>query len=182
MSNFRRVIATAAIIFCTFFLMAPAARAGELVSLGSQGDALRLNDPLNTGAFNCSGDGPDSGKVTKTYTMPQTIQLKGVVFFPGAWNRVVADIGWRLINITTNKVIYWTNWDHYPAPQLDAQTGGPGGPLIPQQVQMWFPSGDYMTLSQGDVIELQVYCKNYVHFGFAVQAHVAATLYGVVVP
>ncbi len=156
--------------------------AGELVTLGAQGPAINPGDPLNTGPFNCAGDGPDTGTVEFDYILPRTLQLHGVVFFPGAWNRIVADIGWRLIDKTTGKVIYWTNWDHYAAPQLNANTAGPGGPSIPQQVQVWFPAGDYMTLSAGDVIALQAYCANAVHFGFPVQAHVAATLYGVPVP
>lgn len=189
----KRILTTIALL-----CLAPAATAGELVTLGAQGTlvtagtAVQPNDPLNTGPFDC-GDynagrqvSAQSGQTVIDYTMPQTIQLKGVLFFPGVLNRVVADVGWRLIDLTTGNVIYWTNWDHYPAPQTSASTGGPGGPLTPQQVWFPLPAGDWITLTKGDKIALQAYCSNYIgstqNYGYAVQAHVAATLYGVVSP
>jgi hypothetical protein len=153
---------------------------GELITLGAQGPALQSNDPLNTGPFNCTGYG-DSGNVTMNYTMPMNMQLKGVLFFPGAWNRVVADFGWKLIDKSSGQVIYWTNWDHYPtqATNADGKTLGPGGPTVPQQVWFQLPAGTWITLKQGDVIELQAYCNDFSNYGFVVKAHVAATLYGV---
>lgn len=152
---------------------------GELMTLGAQGWALQPNDPLNTGPFNCSGYGED-GNRTVNYTMPANMQLRGVLFFPGVWNRVVADVGWKLKDTTTGQVIYWTNWDHYAAQALDAngQTIGGGGPTIPQQVWFQLPAGTWITLRKGDNIELHAYCSDMSNFGSAVKAHVAATLYG----
>ena len=155
------------------------APSGELMTLGAQGPAVTPNDPLNTGPFNCNGYG-ESGQKVVGYTMPSNMQLRGVLFFPGAWSRVVADIGWKLTDKTTGQVIYWTNWDHYAAQVVDAngQTMGPGGPSIPQQVWFQLPAGTWITLRRGDIVELSVYCSDYSNYGFPVQAHVAATLYG----
>jgi hypothetical protein len=170
-------------LFCT------SAQADELITFGAQGTFVDSLDPqspdtLSSLPFNCIELGKTiygPGFVEATYTMPKTVRLKAMLFFPGVNNRVVADVGWKLTNQTTGQLLYYTNWDHYPAPQLDAKTAGAGGPLTPQQVYVPLPAGDWITLHQGDVIKLRAYCTNAVSFGFAVQAHVAATLYGTVV-
>lgn len=152
---------------------------GELMTLGARGPALTPNDPLNTGPFNCTGYG-DSGNMIVSYTMPRNMQLRGVLFFPGAWNHAVADIGWTLWDKTTDQIIYWTNWDHYASQAIDANgmAIGGGGPTIPQQVWFQLPAGTWITLRRGDIVELRVYCADMSKLGYPVQAHVAATLYG----
>ena len=71
--------------------------AGELLSLGSPGPAISAGDPLNTGPFNCSSAAYPNPSQVLDYTMPSSLQLKGVVFFPGMWSRSVADFGWRAV-------------------------------------------------------------------------------------
>lgn len=159
------------LLILTIITMSAPSFSAEIRTLGSL-SPFGLDDELNTGPFDCgvlfAGEG--TFQVTVAYTMPVTLKLKAVNFFAGAWRRTKADITWELWNDTTGQIIYWTLWDRYD------------NPTQPQGVMFHLPAGDWITLNKGDIIMLRAGCGDLNLFGFRVKAHVAATLYGVVVP